>query len=513
MDFPGLPIHSSHDLKTWTLISNALHRPDQLPGLGDVNAQTGGIWAPTIRFHDSTFYITTALVYDSRASNDSSRWDNVIFTSKNPYDADSWTLPIHFKFDGYDTSPFWDDDGTTYVVGASLWTSRPGIHLASINLEIGDVGPQATLWNGTGGIAPEGLHLYKKDGWYFLLIAEGGTFTRHMVTVARSRSISGPYDSFPGNPILSNANTKEYFQAVGHADLFQDWLGRWWGVAHAMRLTAEPLAVPMGRETSLYPVTWDDGSWPVLEPVRSVMSGRELPASNDGTDVTSLDEVDFAPGATLPLHFVHWRLPDANSFSVSPEERPHSLRLMPSKLNLTAYDGLSAPGGQSFIARRQVHTLFTFSVDISFSPQKLEEEAGFSVFTDQGAHIDLGIVLLARNDSGDDTPSSTSRCFRLRAESKRGSLETIVVVPQTWMDESSQLEIKAANLTHYTFSAAPAVHKSQSITIGWAEEKLVTPMFTGALVEVYATTNGADVEPTFAYVGQWRYQGQGQYID
>lgn len=73
--FPGLPIHSSQDLKSWTLISNALHRPEQLPGLADVNAQTGGIWAPTIRFHDDTFYITTTLVYDSRATNDSSRWD------------------------------------------------------------------------------------------------------------------------------------------------------------------------------------------------------------------------------------------------------------------------------------------------------------------------------------------------------------------------------------------------------------------------------------------------------
>lgn len=224
--FPGLPIHSSQDLKTWTLISNALHRPDQLPGITGVNAKTGGIWAPTIRFHDDTFYITTTLVYDSRASNDSSRWDNVIFTSNNPYGPDSWTVPTHFKFDGYDTSPFWDDDSTAYIVGASLWTSRPGIHLAAINLETGDVGPQATLWNGTGGIAPEGPHVYKKDGWYFLLITEGGTFTGHMVTVARSRSIRGPYESFPGNPILSNANTTEYFQAVGHADLFQDGLGR-----------------------------------------------------------------------------------------------------------------------------------------------------------------------------------------------------------------------------------------------------------------------------------------------
>lgn len=281
-----------------------------------------------------------------------------------------------------------------------------------------------------------------------------------------------------------------------------------------MRLTTAPLAVPMGRETSLYPVTWDDGSWPVLEPVRGVMSGWKLPhASNDGMDMTSPDEIDFAPGSTLPLHFLHWRLPDADSFSISPVERPHSLRLMPSKLNLTAYDGLSAPGSQSFIARRQVHTLFTFSVDISFSPQRIEEEAGISVFTDQGAHVDLGIVLLAPNDSGDSTLSSPSKYFRLRAQSNRGSLETIVAVPQTWVHDSIQLEIKAGNLTHYTFSAAPALHKSQSITIGWAEANLVTPMFTGALVGVYATTNGADVEPAFAYISQWRYQGQGQYIN
>ncbi|KAJ3953586.1 hypothetical protein N0V92_009929 [Colletotrichum tropicale] len=138
--------------------------------------------------------------------------------------------------DGYDSSLFWDDDGQAYVTWAPLAEVRSGIFQSTIDVNTGNVGEVINIWNGTGGSAPEGPHVYKKDGFYYLIIAEGGTFLNHMVTIARATSINGPYEANPDNPILTNANSTEYFQAVGHADLFQDAGGSWWGVAHAMRV-------------------------------------------------------------------------------------------------------------------------------------------------------------------------------------------------------------------------------------------------------------------------------------
>jgi len=286
--FPGIPIHASKDLQNWKLISNALNRPEQLPTLAITNRQTSGIWASTIRYNNGTFYILTTLVFDSEAQGNFSRWDNLIFTTTNPYSSAAWSEPVHLKYTnpgtppfGYDISPFWDVDGTVYVTGSHPWQVTPGITQATIDLATGEVGSTYSyIWNGTGGEAPEGPHIYLKDGWYFLMIAEGGTGLNHMETIARSKHINGPYEANPANPILTNANTTQYFQTVGHADLFQDGAGKWWGVALSTRSGPGYTTYPMGRETVLYPVTWAKGAWPILQPVRGQMEGWHLGPQN-----------------------------------------------------------------------------------------------------------------------------------------------------------------------------------------------------------------------------------------
>lgn len=110
--FPGIPIHASQDLQNWRLIGNALSRPEQLPTLTDAVGGTSGLWAPAIRYHHGEFFILTTLVFDKRPINDTTRWDNLIFRTRNPYVADAWSDPVHFSFVGYDTSPFWHKDGT-----------------------------------------------------------------------------------------------------------------------------------------------------------------------------------------------------------------------------------------------------------------------------------------------------------------------------------------------------------------------------------------------------------------
>ncbi|KAI1410513.1 glycoside hydrolase family 43 protein [Hypoxylon sp. FL1857] len=523
--FPGVPLHASKDLQNWKLIGHALNRREQLPRLAETNRSTSGIWAPTLRFNEGTFWLVTTLVDDDRAAEDSSRWDNIIFKSGNPYDPSAWTEAIHFDFEGYDTSPIWDFDGKTYIVGAHAWRVFPGILLAEANLETGDVGEWRAIWNGTGGTAPEGPHIYLKDGWYYLLAAEGGTGLEHMVTMARSKSIHGPYEANPANPVLTNANTTNYFQTVGHADLFHDATGNWWGAALSTRSGPEYLYYPMGRETIMVPVTWDDGEFPVWSPLHGEMSGWAFPHSNIGVDgpgplITDGDAIDFEPGSTLPAHFTYWRFPIPGSYTVSPSGHPDMLRLNPSKLNPTGLNGnYAGPDGQTFVGRRQQDTLFTYSVNLDFSPISLEEEAGVSVFLTQNHHLDLGVVMIPANSSttwfpGTNNSASSSELIpqlRFRGISDIPVPDDIVIpIPEAWSGRPLRLEIKAHNMTHYSMSAGPADALSQMQTILEVSNAPVSWGFTGVILGVYCTSNGYEGS-TPAYFSKWRYVPQGQF--
>ncbi|KAI7151552.1 glycoside hydrolase family 43 protein, partial [Hortaea werneckii] len=519
--FPGIPIHASKDLVHWKLISNALARPEQLPDLAIVNGSTSGIWAPSIRYHDGTFYIMTTLVFDHEPQSNVSRWDNFLISTTDPYNSTAWSDPIHFPFVGYDTDPFWDpqDNNKTYVTGSHAYRIYPAITQAPIDLTTGELEyDPVILWNGTGGQAPEGPHVYYKDDYYYLMIAEGGTGIGHMETIARSRSLHDEYyHAYEGNPIVTNANTSAYFQTVGHADLFQDRKGQWWGVALSTRSGPEYEVFPMGRESVLAPVTWPEGGWPIWSNITGKMEGWPLPPSEEpitqgeGKLINTPDDLTFPPNSTLPPQLIHWRIPVRENYQVSAPDHPNSLQLTASVLNLTGYDGVTAfhPQGQTFIARRQVDTFFTYSVNLDISDLTAEEdEAGVSVFLTQNHHYDLGIVMLPSSSSSptDDPPSNTSSLtphFRLRGISSSSTsapdFPTLILpINQTWLDRPEspnllRLEIKASNLTHYALSAAPAGAEHLRQTLGYAPARGVSYGFTGVLVGVYASVNGREV--------------------
>jgi beta-xylosidase len=333
---------------------------------------------------------------------------------------------------------------------------------------------------------------------------------------------------------LTNANTTEYFQTVGHGDLFQDASGNWWGIALATCSSPAWENYPMGRETVMYPVTWAKGQWPVLEPVRGKMSGWALPRvdrhiKGDGAFNSEPDRYDFAPGSSIPLHFVHWRFPSTGSYTISPPGHPDTLRLTPSVSNLTGTSPDAVPaGGITFISRRQTDTLFTYSVDISFAPSVDEEEAGVTVFLNQNQHLDLGIIQL---------PGFKSPSFRFRTAgvgNDKSTLPEAVVkaIPQSWGGGKITLSIQAVNETFYAFHAAPSNNALKTLVLGYAPATIVsggTGPFTGtlmnvlnrdwqtnsltagALVGAYASSNGGK-GTTPAYLSRWRYTGQGQDI-
>lgn len=481
LTFPGLPIHASRDLVNWKHVSNAFSRPDQLPGLAFLPRATSGIYAPTLRYRRGSFYLFSTLVNQALPRVNDSRWDNFLLTTSDPYSSDAWSDPVHFSFPGFDPSPFWDDDGSTWVSGAHTAAYYPGIMHAPLDFETGEIGDIVMPWNGTGGASPEAPHIWKRDRWYYLLLAEGGTRENHMVTMARSRSLAGPYEPAPGNPLLTAANdTASYFQAVGHADLFQDRGGGWWASALAARAGGSygedpgPYFgnLPMGRETVLTPVTWEEGQFPVFAPVAGNMSGWPLPAESlvgqgEGQLNDADDSFTFPPESSLPIHFVHWRLPKSRNYKISPPGRPNTLALKSSVLNLTAFDADFALGrGQTFVGRRMSHSLFRYRVDVDWASALTREEmeVGVSALQDQAQHVDLGIVML--RSGGEDGVLKPHLRFRGHSETPyrgRSQIETnIMEVPAGWEGMRITLRIEAVNSTHFEFSAGLAGEKGRT---------------------------------------------------
>lgn len=518
ISFPGIPIYASKDLINWKLISHAWNRESQLPGVSrNTTGQQDGMYAPTLRYHDGEFYLACEYLGMPEGI------IGVVFKSSDLFSNEAWTDPVIFHPDNIDPDLFWDDDGKLYV-------ATQGIILQELDLETGALSePPISLWNGTGGVWPEGPHIYKKDGWYYLMIAEGGTATDHAVTIARSRNITGPYDAYANNPILTNRGTDEYFQTVGHGELFQDGDGNWWGVALSTRSGPGYEIYPMGRETVLFPVTWDEDEWPVLQPVRGQMSGWPLPPTNrdvpgDGPFNSDPDVYDFAEGTAIPQNLVYWRVPREGTFSVTEK----GLQIVPSRNNLTgtpeseATPELTGQSGLAFIGRRQTDTLFTFSADLSFEPREVGQEAGLTVFLTQLNHIDIGVVLLAPKSCTKAKREENPRLYlRFRAIGTGTAPQPhLVPVPDDWAGEPIRLQIQTANDTAYTLAAMPASNPNARIVLGTASAGLVsggTGSFVGSLVGAYATCNSAGEgldcpDGGVAHFQRWRYTGVAQYI-
>ncbi|MBR0110508.1 MAG: family 43 glycosylhydrolase [Bacteroidales bacterium] len=295
--FPGVPVYHSRDLQNWEQIGNVLDRPSQLPL--EQSSVWLGIYAPTIRYHDGTFYMITTNVGNG---------GNFMVTATNP--AGPWSEPVWLEQQGIDPSLYFED-GKCYMV------SNPNsvITLCEIDPATGaTLSPGKALWRGTGGRFPEGPHIYKRDGWYYLLISEGGTELAHKLTVARSRNIYGPYEANPANPIFTHcslAAQDSNIQGTGHADFFQASDGSWWTVFLAYRRYGGDYH-HLGRETFLAPVSWEKG-WPVVnggKPVAERMKVR-MPAQPKAPQPARFHE-DFSAIGPQWMHIQH---PIADNYS------------------------------------------------------------------------------------------------------------------------------------------------------------------------------------------------------
>ena len=470
--FPGVPIFHSRDLVHWRPIGHALTRESQLPLAGARSSQ--GIYAPTLRYHAGTFYLVTTRMKGG---------GSFYVTAHDP--AGPWSEPIRIRDTPFtmDPSLFFDDDGKVYYTRHGEGPSG-AIFQAEIDIATGvlKAEPQR-IWSGTGGIWPEGPHVYRLGGYYYLLIAEGGTSYGHSITVARSRSPWGPFETNPGNPIVSHSNQPQRpIQAVGHGDLVQTASGAWWIMLLGIR-PSTPGYHHIGREVFLAPVEWESQGWPVVNQGRGIeleMSGPGLPAAHPWPELPARESLQGGP---LRLSWSYLRNPDPSRYSLS--ERSGFLRLKGSRVSL---DDEASP---TLIVQPQRSLRAHIATELQFEPQA-GQSAGLVIRGNEKNHY----ALLIQSAGVPNSSRLISKSHDGSAPSRPGRSVVLLTTIDGATVEVARRPLAAGpvalsadgDLDHYEFfyqqPGGEPTSLGQAPTTAFAYEK--TGSFTGAFVGIYA---------------------------
>jgi xylan 1,4-beta-xylosidase len=383
--YPGVQIHHSRDLVRWRLLTRPLRRASQLNLLGDPDSC--GVWAPSLSYADGLFYLiyTDVKRYGrtsvAGASGASLRdFHNYLVTS--PTVDGEWSDPIYLNSSGFDPCLF-HDDGRKYLLNM-LWDHRPGQNrFAGILLQEYSVaeqrliGERKLIFKGTSLGLTEGPHIYRRDGYYYLLTAEGGTGWGHAVTLARSRDLTGPYELHPDKYILTSRHRPDIeLQRAGHADLVETPTGE----TYLVHLCGRPLPnrgrCVLGRETAIQKMKWSEDGWLYTEdesglPAVTVTApddnrGGGNAIKTDRTDAPSLRE-DF-DGPQLPIDFQWLRSP-------WPEEL-FSLSARPGYLRIYGRESVGSLFRQGLVARRQQSLCYSAVTRVEFEPEHYQQCAG-----------------------------------------------------------------------------------------------------------------------------------------
>ena len=379
--FPIVPIYHSRNLSEWEYIGSCINHQNEIVNL--LGCKSGkGVYAPCIRYnsYDDTFYVITTLVRNDNY------YENVCFYVKSKNPSGPWSEPIEVKgAEGIDPSLFFDDDGKAYIIGNMR--PEPGnqlnknryIWIDSIDLETGQLGGEKTIILKDGAVynavCPEGPRLMKKDGWYYVLIAEGGTEHNHAESVFRSRNPFGPYDINPRNPILTHRmlGRNSEFNSIGHADIFNTLDGRWFASTLGVRPYEEPFLRNIGRETFIVPVIWED-DWPVFAPETGKVEHFYESGINDKSVMNKIDYPIF--------------LRSDKNVKYSDEENYVVLNVPQGNISDT-----NIP---AFIGWRQTEKNFYLSAVTDFNPEN-GEEAGLVIMLNSQCFYKLTI---RRGDNG-----------------------------------------------------------------------------------------------------------------
>lgn len=475
--YPGVPLFHSRDLVNWKQIGYVLNRPSQLP----LNGQkvSAGIFAPAISYnpHNKTFYMITTNV----------GWGNFFVKTKDPFG--SWSEPIRLPdVKGIDPSFFFDDNGKAYIVnndepeGKAEYDGHRAIRVREFDVNTDKtVGPEKILVN--KGVHPEdkpiwieGPHMYKINGKYFLMSAEGGTSDMHSEVIFRSDSPFGPFVPAKKNPILTqrdlNPNRPNPVTCAGHADLVQTPSGDWWAVFLACR-PCDGKFENLGRETFLLPVSWTDEGFPlILEQGKVVPMSGTVKGAVRGKNVTfgNFAYTDDFSEKTLPLDWMSLRSPVDSICTTSAV-----LGYLSMKCVETTTAQKAVP---SFLCRRIQHHKFGSSSRLVFNPTADKERAGMLLFKDENHQY---LLCVAKTQTG--------KAVELRKTSEGGKDEILASYALASADKDIRLKITSDGLTfsfYYAVGNGDWKLLKNNVDAGYLSTRNAGG-FTGTTIGLYAT--------------------------
>lgn len=483
--FPALPIHKSKDLVNWELVGHGLNRLEQVSGqinLIDVQSN-GGIHAPTIRFHNGKYHIITTNVYYDEIKQRATA-TNFIITSSKP--EGPWSNPIIIKgAPGIDPDIFFDDDGRVWYTGnhqpldptfngeTEIWMQE--LDPNSFQL----IGQRFFVWRGAcGGVWAEGPHIYKKDGNYYLLIAEGGTSFNHSIMVAVSDTITGPYVSNERNPIFSSRHLSydNWVHSTGHGDLVELEDGRWYVMMLGVRGDVKRKS-NMGRETFIAPVSWEIEPydwkerkivWPVIAPQTGKILKNNPMIFSETTPNKETYFVDNFNDTNLGLAWNRRRAPMQKMIDLA--SNSGSLRLY------TNHNKLQERKRANFTGIKQTESDFSFETKMTFSPASDSDEAGIAI-----VQKDNNFLSLTLKQSSDDIALELKLMNEIQTSIASKKIDYNSKLP-------IQLKVESFN-NKYHFYYALENQKFQLLAEA-AANHLLSHGYTGAHIGLYATSNG-----------------------
>ena len=453
--FPGVPLFESEDLVNWKQIGYVLTRHSQVM-LDKINS-SGGVFAPTIRFHKGRFYMVT--------TNDTTRQNFYVYTDDI---TGEWSEPIYVDQGGIDPSLYFEKDRCYFMSNGEDENGVGGVVQCEIDIETGKkLSESKCIWQGSGGRFLESPHLYKIGRWYYLMAAEGGTEYGHMITCARSRSLWGKYTLNPNNPVLTNRNKAPYIiQGIGHGDLIQGPSGQWFIISLGFRQIHiwQPFH-NLGREVFLTPVEFGENGW--------------FTAGRDGTTDESYEiEGDFIQTEKKRYTFENTEWKTDWSYMRKPDLSKYELGWNKAVLIGTDID-LEQADSPTFIAMRQRDFTFSLRCDLTVSgsdSSKRSGEAGITVYMCENEHYDIA-VRMAEDGSGPEA------VLKLNIGGIKHIQKTVPL-----SSGKVRLIIKADNFS-YGFSFCGENDTAEtSLGYGYAKylSSEVSGGFTGVMIGLYA---------------------------
>ncbi|MDR4892379.1 MULTISPECIES: glycoside hydrolase family 43 protein [unclassified Chryseobacterium] len=485
--FPGVPIFTSKDLVNWKQVGHVLDRPSQLKV--EKSGVSHGIYAPDIKYnkHNDTFYMITTQFAGGIG--------NMIVKTKNP--AKGWSEVQKLNFEGIDPAIFFDDDGKAYIVhndappqGTEQYNGHRVIKMWDYDLEKDQVvaGSDKIIVNGGVDLSQkpiwiEGPHIYKKNGKYYLMCAEGGTGGNHSEVIFMSDSPKGPYVPAGNNPILTQRyfpkDRREKVDWAGHADLVETPDGQYYGVFLAIRPN-EKNRVNKGRETFILPVDWS-GKYPVfqnglvpMKPKLKLPSGTQNQNGQNGFFPNgNFTYADKLTDKNLDYRWIAMRGPRESFITVT----KNGVKVNPFVTNIKALAPVSA------LFHRLQHESFETSVTLDFKPKSEKELAGITCYQSETFNYVFGIT-------------KKDKDFYIVLERTEKGISKLIASEKISLSKPVKLQVVADKDEHsFNYSIDGKNYKNLGGPVsGDILSTDVAGGFTGSLIGLYSTSSN-DIVP------------------